>query len=128
MNVTRKTWVSAGIVSLVLAGGISVTAAAASGGIGRAEKPSAEPVPVAPNEPGTSSQEPSPTAPVPPAEDFVVSREVNPDPRKVVEYWSENRLEQAEPFPMPMVDGPVREGTVDPAQEGPAESPVEVIE
>ncbi|WP_440071441.1 hypothetical protein [Streptosporangium sp. OZ121] len=124
MNVTRKTWVSAGIVSLVLAGGISVTAAAASGGIGKTEKPSAEPVPVAPSEPGTPSPEPSPTTPVPPAEDFVVSREVNPDPRKVVEYWSENRLEEAEPFPMPMVDGPVLEGSADPAQEG----PVEVIE
>ncbi|WP_329079707.1 MULTISPECIES: hypothetical protein [unclassified Streptosporangium] len=124
MNVTRKTWVSAGIVSLVLAGGISVTAAAASGGIGRAEKPSGEPVPVAPHEPGRSSQEPSPTASAPPAEEYVVSRDVNPDPGKVVEYWSENRLEEAEPFPMPMVDDPVLEGSSGSAEEG----PVEVLE
>lgn len=71
MNVTRKTWVSAGIVSLVLAGGISVTAAAASGGIGKTGKPSGEPVPVAPHDPAPSSdgpysQEPSPTASPPP--------------------------------------------------------------
>ncbi|MEU3168052.1 hypothetical protein [Streptosporangium sp. NPDC006930] len=124
MNVTRKTWVSAGIVSLVLAGGISVTAAAASGGIGRAEKPSDEPVPaVSPNDPGAPSYEPSPTASAPPAEDYVVSREVNPDPEKVFGYWNEDRLEQAEPFPMPMVDGPL-EGSSGPAKEG----PVEVIE
>ncbi|MEU8384206.1 hypothetical protein [Streptosporangium sp. NPDC048865] len=121
MNVTRKTWVSAGIVSLVLAGGISVTAAAASGGLGGAGKPPAEPVPVAPNEPGPPSHEPSPTAPTPPAEDYVVSREVNPDPEKVVGYWNENRLEEAEPFPMPMVDGPLLEGPSGPAEEGPAE-------
>lgn len=121
MNVTRKTWVSAGIVSLVLAGGISVTAAAASGGIGRSEKPSAEPVPIAPNEPGPASHEPSPTAPTPPAEDYVVSKEVNPDPEKVVGYWNENRLEEAEPFPMPMVDGPLLKGSSDPAPEAPAE-------
>ncbi|GAA4197889.1 hypothetical protein GCM10022252_47420 [Streptosporangium oxazolinicum] len=125
MNVTRKTWVSAGIVSLVLAGGISVTAAAAAGGAGRAEKPSGEPTPVAPQEPGTPSpQEPSPTASAPPAEEYVVSRDVNPDPGKVVDYWSENRLEEAEPFPMPMVDGPLVERPSAPAEEG----PVEVIE
>ncbi|MGJ6965341.1 hypothetical protein ACSDR0_25870 [Streptosporangium sp. G11] len=124
MNVTRKTWVSAGIVSLVLAGGISVTAAAAAGGIGKAGKPSGEPVPVAPHEPGAPSQESSPTASPPPAEDYVVSKEVNPDPEKVVGYWNENRLEEAEPFPMPMVDGPLLEGPADPAPEG----LVEVIE
>ncbi|WP_436763250.1 hypothetical protein [Streptosporangium sp. V21-05] len=124
MNVTRKTWVSAGIVSLVLVGGISVTAAAASGGIGGSGKPSAEPVPIAPNEPGTSSHEPSPTAPTPPSEDYVVSREINPDPEKVIDYWNENRLENAEPFPMPMVDGPLVEGSADPSKDG----SVEVIE
>jgi|GEM_PF-6812056 len=121
MNVTRKTWVSAGIVSLVLAGGISVTAAAASGGIGGAEKPSDEPVPaVSPNEPGPPSYEPSPTVSTPPAEEYVISKEVNPDPGRVFGYWNESRLEQAEPFPMPMVDGPV-EGSPGPAKEGPAE-------
>ncbi|WP_030915055.1 hypothetical protein [Streptosporangium amethystogenes] len=113
MNVTRKTWVSAGIVSLVLAGGISVTAAAAAGGIERAWGTSDEPVPVAPHAPapsssrgGPPSQEPSPTAPPPPSESYVISEKVNPDPEKVVDYWTEHRMEEAEPFPMPMVEGP----------------------
>ncbi|GAA3036916.1 hypothetical protein [Streptosporangium longisporum] len=116
MNVTHRTWVSAGVVGLVLAGGISVTAAAASGGIGRTAEPvstpSSEPAPVAPHDPLPSgdprpSQEPSPTAPVPPAEDHVVSREINPDPEKIVGYWTEDRMEEAEPFPMPIVEGPL---------------------
>ncbi|MEV4381300.1 hypothetical protein [Streptosporangium sp. NPDC049644] len=109
MNVTRKTWVSAGVVSLVLAGGISVTAAAAAGGIGKGE-----PVPVAPHDPapsssrgGPPSQEPSPTAPPPSSEGYVLSEKVNPDPEKVVGYWTEHRMEEAEPFPMPMVEGPL---------------------
>ncbi|MEV4750667.1 hypothetical protein AB0K21_30260 [Streptosporangium sp. NPDC049248] len=114
MNVTRKTWVSAGVVSLVLAGGISVTAAAAAGGIGKSGRTSGEPVPVAPHDPapssfrdGPPSQEPSPTAPPPSSEGYVLSEKVNPDPEKVVGYWTEHRMEEAEPFPMPMVEGPL---------------------
>ncbi|MGC5016034.1 hypothetical protein ACLQ2R_35160 [Streptosporangium sp. DT93] len=119
MNVTRRTWVSAGVVGLVLAGGISVTAAAAAGGVERAlgtervREPVSEPAPVAPHDPLPSgqprpSQEPSPTTTSPPAEDYVISREINPDPEKIVGYWTEDRLEEAEPFPMPIVEGPLR--------------------
>lgn len=106
MNVTRKTWVSAGIVSLVLVGGITVTATAATGGIGMIGDSPVEPVPVAPHDPGQSSPQPSPTAsPLPSVEDYVLSEQVNPDPDKVVGYWTENRMEEAEPFPMPIVEG-----------------------
>ncbi|MEU4833562.1 hypothetical protein [Streptosporangium sp. NPDC023615] len=118
MNVTRRAWVSAGVVGLVLAGGISVTAAAAVGGVERApgtegtSGPVGEPAPVAPHDPLPSgeprpSQEPSPSTAPAPAEDYVVSKEINPDPEKIVGYWTEDRMEGAEPFPMPIVEGPL---------------------
>ncbi|OUC98236.1 hypothetical protein [Streptosporangium minutum] len=124
MNVTRKTWVSAGIVSVVLAGGISVAAAAATGGIGR----NGEPVPAvegdqpisegartsqsppdlsAGPEGDTPAQEDPSQGATAPAEEYVVSKEVNPDPRQVTRYWTEQRLEDAQPLPMPVVEGPV---------------------
>ncbi|MDP9869963.1 MULTISPECIES: hypothetical protein [Streptosporangium] len=111
MNITRKTWVSAGIVSVVLAGGISVAAAAATGRISK----NGDPVPALEgnrpaSEGASATPAPDPAASqgtVPPAEDYVVSREVNPDPEKVTRYWTEQRLEDAQPLPMPVVEGPV---------------------
>ncbi|GGK82371.1 hypothetical protein Ppa06_47470 [Planomonospora parontospora subsp. parontospora] len=120
MKPTRKTWVSAGVVAVVLTGGVSVAAAASAGGAGRAGGP----VPaIEPNEPVPAGSAP-PAAPVPPAspeptgpvEDFVVSEEVNPEPEKVARYWTEHRMEEARPMPMPVVEGPLG---------GPAEGPVE---
>lgn len=105
MRITRKTWVSAGIVGVILAGGISVAAAASAGMIEKA----GDPPPTAPQEreghPPSSqnptiSPEPSHGA-TPPPEDYVLSREINPDPEKVLHYWSDQRMEEAEPYPMP---------------------------
>ncbi|MDP9844190.1 hypothetical protein [Streptosporangium lutulentum] len=112
MNVTRKTWVSAGIVGAVLVGGMSVAAAAADGGIekikggtGKIEKVG-ERTPVEPRQPGTSSpQSPPPSGETPPPSDDVVSREINPDPGQTARYWTDARLEGAQPMPMP--EGPV---------------------
>ncbi|MET8338558.1 hypothetical protein [Streptosporangium canum] len=117
MNVTRKTWVSAGIVGVVLAGGISVAAAAATGGIGK-PVPSVEgdqPISGASQNPpdlsagpegDTPGQEDPSQGATAPAEEYVVSKEVNPDPRQVTRYWTEQRLEDAQPLPMPVAEGP----------------------
>ncbi|GIH80494.1 hypothetical protein [Planobispora longispora] len=105
MNQTRKMWASAGIVAAIIVGGVSVSAAASAG---RLEK-DGEPVPaVEPNEPAARDQTP-PAAPpspeeTPTTEDFVVSKDVNPDPEDVTRYWTDNRMGRAEPMPLP--EGP----------------------
>ncbi|MFC7722032.1 hypothetical protein [Nonomuraea recticatena] len=35
----------------------------------------------------------------------VVSHEVNQDPQDAVDYWTDQRMEEAEPMPMPEVNG-----------------------
>ncbi|GII03394.1 hypothetical protein [Planobispora takensis] len=108
MNPTRKLWVSAGVVAVVLIGGVSVSAAASAGGLERAGKPTPATEPNLPASEETPPPAPS-TAPgkTSPPEDYVVSREVNPDPESVTRYWTEHRMEGAEPMPMPQVEGPV---------------------
>jgi hypothetical protein len=114
MNVTRKTWVSAGIVGAILVGGMSVAAAASAGGIEKANGGTeklgniGEPPLIPPQEPGSRPSQntpPSSREATPPPEDYVVSRKINPDPEKVVGYWTEENLEGAQPMPMP--EGPV---------------------
>ncbi|MFF0311309.1 hypothetical protein ACFYSC_28085 [Streptosporangium sp. NPDC004379] len=119
MRIDRRTLVSAAVVGVVLAGGASVAAAASAGRLGGGTGPArtGEPVetldpgdvaPADPLKPGETARPlPSPTEAAPSPEDYVVSRRVNPDPRKAAEYWTESRLEQAEPFPMPAAEGPV---------------------
>jgi hypothetical protein len=114
MNVPRKTWISAGIVGAVLIGGMSVAAAASAGGIekikGETRKIETidDPASIPPQQPGTPSfQDPPPsqeTAP-PSKDDGVVSREINPDPWQTGLYWTDDRMENAQPMPMP--EGPV---------------------
>ncbi|MEV7010880.1 hypothetical protein [Streptosporangium sp. NPDC051022] len=132
MHITRRTWVSAGLVSAILAGGISVTAAASAGridrgvgrdaetgeaGVGSGTGPARTPEA---DGPGGAVEGADPTAPprtdpsdVPPVfrttppDDTVVSKEVNPDPGEVTTYWTEQRMQEAKPFPMPAVEGPV---------------------
>lgn len=103
MKPTRKMWVSAGVVGVIVVGGASVAAAASAG---RIEKAAQETKAVVEQQPAA---EPSPTPTTP---DFVVSHEVNSDPQKVAEYWTDDRMEQAEPMPMPEV---VINGEVKPA-------------
>jgi hypothetical protein len=123
MKPTRKTWVSAGVVAVILTGGASVAAAASAGGIGRAGEPAPA---IEPNAPVPGGSAP-PAAQVPPAspertapaEDFVVSKEIGSDPEKVARYWTEHRMEGARPMPMPVVES---------AAEGPIEGPVDSTE
>jgi hypothetical protein len=105
MKPTRKMWISAGVAGVILAGGISVAAAAASGGLGTGS-PSGTSSTDAPGE--APGQIPGPAIPqnaepTRSPEKFVVREDVNPDPKKVAEFWTERRMEQAEPLPIPVL-------------------------
>ncbi|RCG26817.1 hypothetical protein DQ384_28420 [Sphaerisporangium album] len=110
MNPTRKMWISAGVAGVVLAGGISVAAAAASGRVEKSEKAGQESQSSTTPGPGEApGQIPGPEVPqnaepTRSPEKFVVTNpEMNSDPGKVAEYWTEKRLESAEPMPMPVL-------------------------
>ncbi|MEU7003408.1 hypothetical protein [Nonomuraea sp. NPDC046570] len=106
MNQTRKMWVSAGVVGVILVGGATIAASASAG---RLEKVSEEMRAVVEKNPPL--REPAPSADpesVTPSDDDVVSHEVEDDPGKVTEYWTDDRMEHAEPMPIPEVDA--REG------------------
>lgn len=92
MNQTRKMWASAAVVGVIIVGGASVAVSASAG---RLEQVRGETRAVV--EKGSPSSAPEPT------DDIVVSKEVNPDPAKVVEYWTDKRMEDAQPMPMPEV-------------------------
>ncbi|GAA3599952.1 hypothetical protein GCM10022419_099920 [Nonomuraea rosea] len=117
MDQTRKMWASAAIVGVIVAGGVSIAAAASAGKLEQVGKetravvekatPSSRP-PVGPQEstgPGPELGTEVETGPTPETTDdgIVVSTEVNPDPGKVVEYWTDKRMEEAQPMPMPEV-------------------------
>ncbi|WP_248958535.1 hypothetical protein [Sphaerisporangium perillae] len=111
MNPTRKMWISAGVVGAVLAGGISVAAAAASGRV-QTDKVSQESESSKTYAPGEApGQIPGPDVPANAEptrapKDFVVSEDnLNPDPKKVAEFWTEKRMEKAEPLPIPVITG-----------------------
>lgn len=121
MDQTRKMWASAAVVGVIVVGGVSIAAAASAGRLDQVaketravvEKAETSGQPAAPDTRATQpSTQPSEQAPQPvdqlteatrAPEDVVVSQEVNPDPGKVLEYWSDDRLEEAQPMPMPEV-------------------------
>ncbi|MEU1391611.1 MULTISPECIES: hypothetical protein [unclassified Nonomuraea] len=94
MNQTRKMWASAAVVGVIVVGGASVAAAASAGKLDAVARETRAVV-----------EQTSPTGrPVPSpgdTEGVVVSTEVNPDPREVIDYWTDKRMEEAEPMPMP---------------------------
>ncbi|MEO3812608.1 hypothetical protein ABGB17_26705 [Sphaerisporangium sp. B11E5] len=101
---TRKMWISAGVAGVILAGGISVAAAAASGGLG-AGSPSGTSTDAPGEAPG---QIPGPAIPqnaepTRSPEKFVVREDMEGDPKKVAEFWTERRMEEAEPLPIPVL-------------------------
>ncbi|MFI7701395.1 hypothetical protein [Nonomuraea sp. NPDC049480] len=100
MDQTRKMWASAAIVGVIVAGGASVAAAASAGKLDQVSKETRAVV-----EKASPSGQPEQPAPNPETtdDDIVVSEEVNPDPGKVLEYWSDERMEDAQPMPMPEV-------------------------
>ncbi|MFC7586693.1 hypothetical protein ACFQYP_25365 [Nonomuraea antimicrobica] len=52
---------------------------------------------------GQSPQQQTPSPNQGDDDGFVVSKEVNPDPDAVVDYWTDHRMEDAQPMPMPEV-------------------------
>ncbi|MBP2704167.1 hypothetical protein JOL79_10125 [Microbispora sp. RL4-1S] len=111
MKPSRKILVSTGVVGVVLAGGISITATAFAGrldqtpkagttGQGSDSRADSGTGQVPPAEPGQKAT----VTPEPPADlPDVVSSELAEDPGEVGEYWTTERLENAEPMPMPEV-------------------------
>jgi hypothetical protein len=89
MNQTRKMWASAAVVGVILVGGVSIAAAASAG---RLEKVGKETKAVVEQIPSTA-----------PSDGSVVSKQLNEDPAKVAEYWTDKRMEDAQPMPMPEV-------------------------
>ncbi|MEW9528163.1 hypothetical protein [Microbispora sp. NPDC049125] len=104
MKPTRRIAISTGIAAAVLAGGVSVTAAAFAGRLeqgSKADHPATDAGQVSPATPGPVTITGSVT---PPADDpDVVSRELPGDPGEVGDYWTKERLEDADPMPMPQV-------------------------
>ncbi|WP_283134415.1 hypothetical protein [Rhizohabitans arisaemae] len=103
MNPPRKVWISAAVVAAVVVGGISVAAAASAVRLDQAgepaptyapgEAPGTVPGPAVPKE-AESTRDPK---------DFVVRKDLgNDNPVEVFEHWKD-RLDEAEPFPMPAV-------------------------
>ncbi|MFG1707316.1 hypothetical protein ACFLIM_29370 [Nonomuraea sp. M3C6] len=101
MDQTRKMWASAAVVGVIVAAGASIAAAASAGKLEEVGKETRAVVEKAP----PSSQPPDRPVPSPEGtdDDIVVSTEVNPDPGAVIEYWTDQRMEDAQPMPMPEV-------------------------
>ncbi|MEU7748299.1 hypothetical protein [Nonomuraea sp. NPDC049158] len=106
MNQTRKMWASAAVVGVILVGGASVAAAASAGRLERVGKetravvekePSAQPPSVQTDQLSKLTASPAPS------DGNVASKELNPDPQKVIEYWTDERMQDAQPMPMPEV-------------------------
>ncbi|SDI36343.1 hypothetical protein [Nonomuraea jiangxiensis] len=93
MDHTRKMWASAAVVGVIVAAGVSIAAAASAGKLEEARA-------VVEKAPPTARPSDSKTD----DDDIVVSTEVNPDPAKVFEYWTNSRMEDAQPMPMPSAD------------------------
>ncbi|HLU70777.1 MAG TPA: hypothetical protein VKZ82_01240 [Nonomuraea sp.] len=94
MKQSRKTWASAAVVGVVVAGGVWVAAAASAGRLEQARETTRA---------GIEEISPTPAGPSAEPTDIVVSTGVNPDPEDVLQYWTDERLEDAQPMPMPEV-------------------------
>ncbi|MFD1537169.1 hypothetical protein [Nonomuraea guangzhouensis] len=113
MNQTRKMWASAAVVGVIVVGGASVAAAASAGRLEQVAKETRavvekEPSSLPPAAPTSAGEIPADrvaelTASPEPSDGTVVSKELNPDPQKVIEYWTDKRMEDAQPMPMPEV-------------------------
>ncbi|MEU8245657.1 hypothetical protein [Nonomuraea sp. NPDC048916] len=104
MNQSRKMWASAAVVGVIVVGGVSIAAAASAGRLEQVGKETRAVVEKAsPSGGPVSDQLTELTSSPAPSDDVVVSKEVNPDPDAVSDYWTEDRLEDAQPMPMPEV-------------------------
>ncbi|MBO3748536.1 hypothetical protein J5X84_20870 [Streptosporangiaceae bacterium NEAU-GS5] len=103
MILTRNTLISAAVVGVIVVGGVSIAAAASAGRIEQARR--AEQAQTVKTVTKLQPAERTPTREtitVSPAPDDVVAHSVTDDPAKIAEYWTEQRLQQAEPLPMPV--------------------------
>ncbi|MFC4116086.1 hypothetical protein [Nonomuraea zeae] len=104
MDQTRKMWASAAVVGVIVAGGVSIAAAASAGKLEQVGKETRAVVEKASPSGQPEQQTPGPEAsPQTTDDDIVVSTEINPDPDAVLEYWTDKRMEDAQPMPMPEV-------------------------
>jgi len=94
MSQNRKMWISAAVVGVILVGGVSVVTATSIARIEQAGRETGVTV---------TTPRPAPDATRAP-EDYIRSKDLNPDdPQGAGEHWTEDRLKEAEPMPMPMV-------------------------
>lgn len=100
MDQTRRLWASAAIVGVIVVAGASVAAAASAGKLDQVSKETRAVVEKA--SPSGQPEQPAPSTGTT-DDDIVVSEEVNPDPDKVLQYWTDERMEDAQPMPMPEV-------------------------
>ncbi|MEV0587514.1 hypothetical protein [Nonomuraea sp. NPDC050310] len=104
MKQTRKMWVSAAVVGVVVAGGLYVAAAASAGRLEKVSQETRAVVNKMPEPASGPAEAPEPAGtPTPEPSDIVVSHEVNENPGDVLQFWSSERMEGAEPMPMPTV-------------------------
>jgi hypothetical protein len=100
--------ISTGVAGVVLVGGASVAATAFADrlqqGFTVTEQVKPTPGQVPPAGPGDSAPTDLPTE-LPSYDPDVVSRQVSVDPLEAADYWTKERIEDAEPMPMPQVTG-----------------------
>ncbi|MCT9930317.1 hypothetical protein N5079_08775 [Planotetraspora sp. A-T 1434] len=105
MKPTRRMLISTGVVGAVLVGGVSVAATASAGLLQKATmmtQQGSRHGQVTPASPGPVEITGTPTE-VPGYDPSVVSKEINQDPDEVADYWTTEKMEGAEPMPMPQV-------------------------
>ncbi|GGO63620.1 hypothetical protein [Nonomuraea cavernae] len=104
MNRSRRMLASAAVVGVIVVGGVSVAAAASAGRLQQVgEETGAVLEKASPSGGPLTDQMTELTSSPEPSDGFVVSKEVNPDPDAAGDYWTEDRMEDAEPMPMPEV-------------------------
>jgi hypothetical protein len=95
---TPRTLISAGVVGMILVGGVAVAHTASAGRLNESfqlkevTRATPAPDPEAVTEPEQGTPDPN-----------VVSRHLSVDPGEVSEYWTKERLEDAQPMPIPEV-------------------------
>ncbi|WP_030453605.1 hypothetical protein [Herbidospora cretacea] len=97
---TPRTLISAGIVGVIVVGGVAVAATASAGRIEFEQQRLLKTV-------GEKAVETAETTPAPtpePVPSNVVVRELESDPEEVSGYWTPENLEQAEPMEIPRVE------------------------
>lgn len=121
MKPTSRMWISAGLTGLILAGGASIAVAASAARIDQVERQAEtgrDSTPVEPSSAapapltvpgGTARRERREAGSSAAANDIVVTRRLTTDPETVLKYWTDERIREAGPAPMPVV-------VVDPTQ------------